>query len=83
MSVKLKFQMQKATADGSSSSISGSSLHSEIRAISRAAASIEAKTLEIRNTKATGIYTTYAKGRTLTQSVPEISSSSNSGRNKD
>jgi len=71
MSAKLRFRAMKSEAITEGHRIRSSSIHTSSRSILRTSVDIEAKTVEIRDRKSTGVYTSYAKGR-----MPEFDGSS-------
>lgn len=83
MSVKIRFHVLQAIAEDGPETPKKSSVYEGARTVLRTNARIEAKTVEIRDSKATGIYTTYAKGRAETTHRLQLSASANMVHSKD
>jgi lipopolysaccharide export system protein LptA len=77
MSARYRFREVHTTTDDGGETLEKSSVFQGSRVVHRTSATIEARTIEIRDSKATGIYTTYAKGRAAASHRSEVSKSSN------
>ena len=77
MSARYRFREVQTTLDEDGETLEKSSVFQGFRVVRRSSATIEARTIEIRDSKATGIYTTYARGRAEASHRSEVSTSSN------